>query len=111
LNAYDCENPTGPKIIADAPLWQVFARSRLEKSSLVMALDPAPSDTADEVRFRPNGRVFSADADLSDDDAIIAITSVTDAIKAHVLVDAATLVCVFPAGKTPPGTGNNRSCL
>jgi prepilin-type N-terminal cleavage/methylation domain-containing protein len=111
LNAYDCENPGAPLIIAAKPLWDEFARMRMDSAALVLTLATPPTDTPNEMRFRPNGRMFSADDDLTDDDAVIAINhSSLPASIVRIVVDAPAMVCTLAMGQEPLGTGNNLSC-
>lgn len=113
LNAFDCENPSAPLIESTAPLWTEVARLRLEQETLVLSLAPAPSDTPGELRFRPSGRLFSADDDLNDDDAIVqvrqpALPPSLNLIR--VVVDAPGPVCALPPGAAASGAGNSLGC-
>lgn len=113
LNAFDCENPSSPVIVSTQPLWIETSRMALDQESQVLALVTAPSDTATEIRFRPSGRIFSADDDLSDDDALLSVTQPGLAAPANivrVVVDAAGPICTLPVGKAATGTGNNLVC-
>lgn len=113
LNAFDCENPSSPLIEPTQPLWTEVGRLRLEQETLALSLAPAPTDTATEIRFRPSGRTFSADADLNDDDAIVqvkqpALPAATSIVR--VVVDAAGPVCALAPGATATGSGNTLGC-
>lgn len=112
LNSHDCENPSSPLIVATDGLWTEESRMILDSKPLQVTLSTAPSDTAGEIRFRPSGRIFSADEDLSDDDAVVTVTQPGAAAPntVRIVVDAAGPVCVLPVGTAPSGTGNNLVC-
>lgn len=113
LNAFDCENPSAPLIVSTQPLWTEVSRLALDQTTQELALTTAPSATSSEIRFRPSGRIFSDDADLSNDDAVLTLTQPGLAAPQNVIrvvVDAAGPVCALPAGRVPTGTGNNLVC-
>lgn len=113
LNSFDCENPSAPLIVAGKGLWTEFARIQLDKPVLALALNPAPSETPGEIRFRPSGRNYSSDDDLTDDDAVITITHpalISSPNVVRALIDAPGPVCVFARGDVPTGSGNDLGC-
>lgn len=112
LNAFDCENPSPPLIDSSQALWMEFSRLSLDRGNLILALNPAPSDTPGEIRFRPNGRIFSADDDLTDDDAILSVSHPELAVNNvyRTVVDSTSLVCTLAASQAPLGSGNNLGC-
>lgn len=113
LNAFDCENPSSPLIASTQPLWTEVARLRLEQESLALSFAPAPSDTTNEIRFRPSGRTFSADDDLNDDDAIVQVKqpALPAAVSfVRVVVDAPGPVCALAPGAAATGSGNTLGC-
>lgn len=141
LNNFDCDNaPTAaPFIDGTSNVWLEFARLRLDSKKLLVALtqvppscNPAPGSvlgapagfTAQEIRFRPNGRVFSNDTipmgvngptQLRNDDAVVTVThaQLSAGATKKVLVNGNGLICVFPRGANPPpgpGGGSNLSC-
>lgn len=122
-NAFDCDaSPaTAPLIDTTAPLWIEVARFRLDGSLLTAAFSPAPSETTagilggsepDQIRFRPTGRLYSNDTDVTDDDGVIKITHtrMTRGNTKKVLVEAQGLICVLRRGEDPTGSGNNLGC-
>lgn len=122
LNTYDCDvSPgTAPLIDASKPRWVEVAALRID-GSLSVEFDPVPSETAaaaigemDQIRFRPSGRLFSADTTITDDDGVVKVThtgmSAGPASTKKVLVEAQGLVCVLDRGTDPTGTGNNLGC-
>lgn len=110
LNSFDCENPSAPLIDDAAPLWIEIGKQALDAPRVVLALAPAPTGTPGEIRFRPSGRIFSPDANINDDDAVITITHPASVDVVHVLVDAPGMVCALPRGTLPLGTGNSLGC-
>lgn len=146
LNNFDCDiapatlplpGPVG--IDGSANVWLEFARLRLDSGKLTIALTPAPSSCnpapgsvagtpagfpGQEIRFRPNGRVFSNDTialglngppQLRNDDGVVTIThtQLTVGGTKKILVDGNGLICVFPRGTNPPagsGGGLNLAC-
>lgn len=122
LNVYDCDvDPaTAPLIDSSKPLWIEVARARLD-GSLTVEFDPAPSETTvaltgdfDQFRFRPSGRLWSADTVITDDDGALKLTHTTMSSGAastkKVLVEAQGMICVLDRGVDPNGSGNTLSC-
>jgi prepilin-type N-terminal cleavage/methylation domain-containing protein len=115
LNVFDCDTSpsTAPLIDSSKPLWVELTRLQLD-SAFTAAFDPAPSELSTELRFRPSGRLWSADTDVTDDDGVIRLTS--SAVQTgmantkKVLVEAQGLICLLPRGKNPTGSGNNLGC-
>jgi prepilin-type N-terminal cleavage/methylation domain-containing protein len=113
LNTFDCETPTTSPLIDSAlPLWVEFSRQRQEIGALSLAFSPGSAETASELRFRPSGRTFSADADLDDDDAVLVLThpDLDSPNSVRVLIDAAGPICALARGQLPLGTGNTLAC-
>lgn len=113
LNSFDCENPSAPLIDGSQPLWTETARMKLEVSSMTLTLATAPTSTASEIRFRPSGRVFSADANLDDDDAVLLVTHPglpAGQNTVRVVIDNPLAICVLPRSRLPTGAGNTLSC-
>jgi prepilin-type N-terminal cleavage/methylation domain-containing protein len=130
LNNFDCDVapqtlPGGIGIDGTANVWLEFARLRLDSDRLVVSLSQVPSScnpapgssagtpvgfTGAEIRFRPNGRIFSNDngavpARFRNDDAVLTVTHSALGGAGNtkkVLVDGNGLVCVFPRGADPP---------
>lgn len=124
LNAFDCDvSPaTAPLIDATAPMWIEVGRTRADSAALTLTWDPAPSETTaaalggsepDQLRFRPSGRLWSNDTDVTDDDGVISVTSSQVSApgnKKKTLVEAQGLICVLDRGQSPGGSGNNLTC-
>jgi prepilin-type N-terminal cleavage/methylation domain-containing protein len=126
LNVFDCDvSPaTAPQIVDGAGLWVEIARLRTDPSLIALAFDPVPSETTasalgggepDQLRFRPSGRLWSADTDVTDDDGVIRLTHTGMSVfgparTKKILVEAQGLVCVLDRGVDPTGTGNNLGC-
>ncbi len=139
LNNFDCDNtPTalpggaGLGIDGTGAVWIEFARLRLDSKRLTVGITQAPNSsraaslapgsavgtpagfTGDEIRFRPNGRVFSNDALFTNDDGIVTVThgSLASGGAKKILVDGNGLICTMPRGATPPvdGAAPNFKC-
>lgn len=140
LNNFDCDNnPTalpggaGLGIDGTSAVWIELARLRLDSKRLTVAITQAPNSsraaslapgssvgtpagfTGDEIRFRPNGRVFSNDAGVfTNDDGIVTVThgSLASGGTKQILVDGNGLICTMPRGATPPvdGAAPNFKC-
>ena len=140
LNTFDCDTtpttlPGGTGIDGTATVWEEFTRLRLDSNRLTVTFTQAPDSsrvanlapgsaigtptgfTGDEIRFRPNGRVFSDDAAtvLTNDDAILAVAHLSLPGAANikrVLVDGNGLICTMPRGVSPPvdGAAPNFKC-
>jgi prepilin-type N-terminal cleavage/methylation domain-containing protein len=136
LNTFDCDIapttlPGGIGIDGTANVWIEFARLRPDAQVLQLSFRQVPSSstsghlapgsvsgtptgfTGDELRFRPNGRVFSSDATLTDDDAVLEVRHrrLSGDFKV-VLVEGNGLLCVLPRGADPAvdGTAPNFQC-
>jgi prepilin-type N-terminal cleavage/methylation domain-containing protein len=111
LNSWDCDVDSTTLILAGSPQW------------IEVEFDPIPSETTaaalggtevDQIRFRPSGRLFSADLDVTDDDGVLKLShthmsgGLADTKK--VLVEAQGLVCVLDRGVDPNGTSPNFGC-
>lgn len=134
LNVFDCDNAplTAPHIdgtaIGATGLWLPIARMNVAHGAISLLYDNTAgqvcSDCAstlpggtgvDEIRFRPNGRIFTVDNDFTDDDAIVVVRSnqmpgVGTGNQQKVLVDGNGLLCVLARGVEPAGTAPNFSC-
>jgi prepilin-type N-terminal cleavage/methylation domain-containing protein len=139
LNTFDCDAtpatlPGGIGIDGTATVWEEFTRLRLDSKRLTVAFTQAPDSsraadlapgsvvgtptgfTGDEIRFRPNGRVFSDDATvLTNDDAILIVGHLSLPAAAdtkQVLVDGNGLICTLTRGASPPvdGAAPNFKC-
>lgn len=151
LNNFDCDItpailplPGNLGIDGSTNVWLEFARLRLDSKKLTVAITQVPPSCngaaavgsvagtpagfpGQEIRFRPNGRIFSRDAipmgpsaanpitQLRNDDAVVTVTHTQLALGAtkKILVDGNGLICVFPRGANPPagpGGGLNLSC-
>jgi prepilin-type N-terminal cleavage/methylation domain-containing protein len=132
LNSFDCDAtpatlPGGAGIDGTTKVWIEFARLRLDSTALALGFRQAPSSstaaalapgsavgspvgfTGDELRFRPNGRVFSNDATttLTDDDAVLVLRHPQLGATGFkvVLVEGNGLICVLPRGVEPTVDG------
>lgn len=128
LNAYDCDvSPsTSPKIDSSAGLWVELARLRVDPASVLVAFDPdfPLGETAaanlgggepDQIRFRPSGRLWSADSNVRDDDAVVLLTQrgVRGGVAGtkRVLVQSQGLICLLDRGVKPTGSAGNLDCV
>ena len=128
LNVFDCDNnpATAPRISsADEFHFLEFSRMVLDSKQVTIIYDntsgsripneclSAPGGTSHELRFRPNGRVFSNDGDLTNDDAVLIVSHGTlqDTPNTQkILVNGQGLICVLPRGLDPLGSGTDLSC-
>lgn len=124
LNSWDCDvNPSTALILAGSPQWIEFDRLVVTEGVIEVEFDPVPSETTgaalggtevDQIRFRPSGRLFSADLDVTDDDGVLKLShthmsgGLADTKK--VLVEAQGLVCVLDRGVDPNGASPNFGC-
>jgi len=114
LNVFDCDiNPgSAPVIESGLGTWIQFASHTPGTPTISLSFDPAPSESGTEIRFRPSGRLWSADEDVSDDDGVIKVThgTLTGTNTTKVLAEAQGLICVLKRGENPGGLNNNLSC-
>ncbi len=142
LNTFDCDNDpdSATKIDPGKGVWIQVVSDTIESVTLKVFLDgtngsqvphessatiPAPGAAAtgftDEIRFRPNGRVFSNDVDgsgnpkVDNDDAVVSIVDSGLNLPGNgnikkVLVNAHGLICAIPRGEEPAGTAPNFDC-
>lgn len=124
LNSFDCDDePSTALIDASAGPWVEFATFTPDNSAVLsIELDPVPSETTaaalggtevDQIRFRPSGRLFSSDDDITDDDGVIKITHTGMSGSGNfkkILVEAQGFICDINRGTNPAGSGNNLSC-
>lgn len=123
LNSWDCDVDSTTLILAASPQWIEVDRLVVAEGIIEVEFDPVPSETTaaalggtevDQVRFRPSGRLFSADVDVTDDDGVLKLThtnmsgGLADTKK--VLVEAQGLICVLDRGVDPDGTSPNFRC-
>ena len=123
LNSWDCDVDSTTLILAGSPQWIEFDRLVVTDGVIEVELDPVPSETTaaalggtevDQIRFRPSGRLFSADLDVTDDDGVLKLShthmsgGLADTKK--VLVEAQGLVCVLDRGVDPNGASPNFGC-
>lgn len=69
-----------------------------------------PADSQLEIRYRPTGRIYSGDNDVTDDDGLIAAWHLGSGSKQVVLAEGHGPICVLKRGTLPSGTANSRSC-
>lgn len=125
LNNFDCESPAnGTRIDATQNLWIEVDWLIPESANVSFSFAGGdggrwPAAPGTELRFRPNGRVYSAGTldndpanDLTDDDAVLVVmhSALTLPGTTRVLVDGNGLICALPRGVAPPGGPTNFSC-
>lgn len=123
LNSYDCDVDPTTLIDSTRPQWIEFDRLTVAEDVIEVEFDPVPTETTagalggtedDQFRFRPSGRLFSADLNVADDDGILKLThtamsgGLADTKK--VLVEAQGLICVLDRGVDPNGSAPNFRC-
>lgn len=132
LNNFDCDKTPqtfagGAGIDGTTTQWIETAVLTIGTQSLRLDFDPVPSETTTaalngaghgageppQLRYRPTGRLWSLDTDLTDDDGVLKLTHAQlepAQNTAKILFDAAGPICVLGRGKSPAGSGNNLSC-
>jgi prepilin-type N-terminal cleavage/methylation domain-containing protein len=129
LNTFDCDNDpaSASKIDGGASVFLPVAVLNLESPSLLLTFDgtggsqvpsecsPAPGGSGAEIRFRPNGRVYSGDSVMTDDDAVLVISHTKmptdgDRHRQNVLVNGNGLICVLKRGEALLGSAPDFSC-
>jgi prepilin-type N-terminal cleavage/methylation domain-containing protein len=120
LNSFDCDSfdaADPPRIDPARGLWIEVTKLVLDSGALRVALDPAPPEqgprpegVAAELRFRPTGRLYSRDDDVTRDDGVVRISDRDAPAYRKVLVEAHGLVCVLDRDTEPQGTGNDLAC-
>jgi prepilin-type N-terminal cleavage/methylation domain-containing protein len=118
FNTFDCEaaTPGGPFIDnTNATPFLLFDAFKPESPNVTFTITTFPAATAatNEIRFRPSGRVFSNDASVTNDDAVIALThgKLTGAKgTARILIEGNGLICTIKRGSVPAGTSPNFTC-
>lgn len=130
LNTFDCDNDpvTASKIDGSASVFLPVGVLNLESKNISVIFDntggsqvpdecdPAPGTASGfELRFRPNGRVFSNDGVATDDDAVFVVThagilQAGNANRQKILVNGNGLLCVLKRGIDPAGTAPNFDC-
>lgn len=129
LNTFDCDNDpaSASKIDGSANTFLPVGVLNLDTKNIIVTFDnsggsqvpdecdPAPGGTGFELRFRPNGRVFSNDTTLTDDDAVFvvrhaAMNATGSANQQKILVNGNGLMCVLKRGINPAGSAPDFSC-
>ncbi len=98
LDSLDCEDTTSAG-------WKESARSTFDKGNLTVSFLSSPPD--DELRFRPSGRVFSADLPFASavppaDSVVLGVTHpelAGDMIR--IVVEGTAVICTLGIGTTP----------
>jgi prepilin-type N-terminal cleavage/methylation domain-containing protein len=126
LNNFNCESPAaGTRINAGQNLWVEIDWLVPESNNVTYTFAGGdggqwPTEPGgNELRFRPNGRVFSAGTldsnpadDLTNDDAVLVVkhSQLASGATVRILVDGNGLICAMPRGVPPPGGPANFSC-
>lgn len=127
LNSFDCESPANNKRVdTSLALWLEIDTLRPESPSVTFTFavgsgGQLPAHPGGEVRFRPNGRVYSGDGtasaptlDLTNDDGIFVVQHTKLSLASttrKILIDGTGLICALPRGVTPPVVaGTNYRC-
>jgi hypothetical protein len=106
LASFDCDQtplrpPFLPPATGQPSPWIAVARldsSSDERFAVDAVPPPGPGGVAGELRFRPSGRVFSQDANVANDAALVSVSGPSG--KLSVLVQGNGLVCRL-GGKAP----------
>lgn len=124
LNSFDCDTSPGAPFIdnSTATTWIEVSSHILEQSSLALSFaaaeappptspGPGSGTVAREIRFRPSGRLFANDTDVTNDDGAITVTHVSlpAATNKKVLFEAHGRICTLQRGTVLPA-GNNWTC-
>lgn len=124
LNSFDCDTSPGAPFIDNttATTWIELSSHVLEQPGIALSFagaeappptSPGPGSGAvtKEIRFRPSGRLYANDTNVTNDDGAITITHVTlpAATSKKVLFEAHGRICTLPRGTTLPA-GNNWTC-
>jgi prepilin-type N-terminal cleavage/methylation domain-containing protein len=117
LNSFDCENPVA--FDATKPLYAKLATLRsaggisfafhVVPTDLPTAEPGSPPEPAQQLRFRPTGRVFQAIGGPLDDDDVSLRANGTGGAFHEVVVEAQGLICLLPANTTA-GPGHDLEC-
>ncbi len=120
LNAFDCDSfeaADPPRIDPARGLWIEVTKLVLDQHALTVSFDPAPREQGPragavtaELRFRPTGRLYSRDDDVTNDDGVLRISERAAPSFRKVLVEAHGLVCVLDRNTDPQGVGNDLGC-
>lgn len=123
LNSFDCDVDPSTLVLTDRPQWIEFERLEVTEGVIEMEFDPVPPETAaaalggaepDQFRFRPSGRLFSSDVDVTNDDGVVTLTHTSMpsgmADTKKVLVEAQGLVCILDRGVDPGGAAPDFTC-
>jgi prepilin-type N-terminal cleavage/methylation domain-containing protein len=117
LNAFDCDEDPGsaPRPDGASPLWVPLLTQpvRLEEGVQVTVIEapassPGPAGAPGEIRFRPSGRVFGQDADLTNDSALLEVSSPRGAHE--IFVQGNGLICRLKGAQTPVSGPAGREC-
>ena len=122
-NSFDCDTAAAASALIDntSPLWIQIADFKLDGSLMTAAFSPVPGESSaaalggsepDQIRFRPSGRLFSSDTNVTNDDGVILITHarMTRGNTVKVLVESQGLICVLKRGQDPNTSGTKLSC-
>lgn len=126
LNSFNCDTATPTQLIdGGAPAFIEIDSLKPEGRGVRYSIAGAdggrvpdqPGGT--EIRFRPNGRVFSNDAlantpVLTNDDAVLVVLHLRlptgSPGRRKILVEGNGLICALPRGEDPSGASPNFSC-
>jgi prepilin-type N-terminal cleavage/methylation domain-containing protein len=109
LNRFDCDvDPSSAPAASPGPLWIEAARFRFDSDVSIDVLrapegSPGPGGDPGELRFRPNGRVFGQDDDLTNDSALYEVSSPVGFHRLLVQGNGAMCVLKSPPLDTPAG--------
>jgi type II secretory pathway pseudopilin PulG len=120
LNSFDCDqSPETARRIDGAPVapattWVVVKQEQLEGNAAVAGFEVVPTElrgappgnvgAGAEVRFRPNGRVWGRDTNVTNDDAVLFVRHKNKpAIIKRILVEGNGLLCVLGLAQPAPG--------
>ena len=123
LNSFDCDGTAGgfqtqdmasaPRIRAGLPLWIEIDRVHLEKEGIVAEFLNHPASLTDadggdcpagiavcsEIRFRPTGRVWSSDADLTNDDITLQVRHLETGETQRMVLGSSGVWRTLPGGR------------
>lgn len=123
LNSFNCDDTTPTELIDPTdPSGAFIEIDRLapESPNVTYSTPTLPAHPGGEIRFRPNGRVFSNDAlanvpVLTNDDAIVVVThlrlpSTANRNSRRILVNSNGLICAHDRGVLPTGGPTDFNC-
>lgn len=135
LNTFDCDVAPatfpagfgGVGLDGVAQVWSPLASSVLDAPSVVLSMLASPSDTTAcstasgsvagtpagfscaHIIFRPNGRIWTQDAD-ADDDAVINVAHPGVTLSKNILINSNGLICTYRLGEAPIGGPGDFTC-